>query len=138
MPKALIYLHRLLVHHRWRTSKLREWADIIRNSVNKTADHLQEQAIYTTKLVQQALSFVKAVSVFKIKEVDKEILAADPDIEKSDMNPDPETSMDMTMNMNTETDTDTEIMSNSTTQEKTEKIDLNMDIDIDIDIKLDE
>lgn len=123
-----------------RTSKLRERADIIRNSVNKTADHLQEQAIYTTKLVQQALSFVKAVSVFKIKEVDKEILAADPNIEKSDMNPDLETSMDMTMNMNkdtdTDTDTDTGIMSNSTTQEKTEKIDLNMDIDI--GIKLDE
>ncbi len=128
-----------------RTSKLRERADIIRNSVNKTADHLQEQAIHTTKLVQQALSLVKAVSVFKIKEVDKEILAADPDTEKSDMNPDPDTSMDITMNMNmnmdmdmdmdtdTDTDTDTEIMSNSTTQEKTEKIDLNMDIDIKLD-----
>ena len=116
-----------------RTSKLRERADIIRGSVNKTADHLQEQAIHTTKLVQQALSLVKAVSVFKIKEVDKELMATDPGIENSDMIPDPDTSMDMTMEKDKDKDKDREIMLNSTTHEKTEKIDLNMDIDINLD-----
>ena len=116
-----------------RTSKLRERADIIRDSVNKTADHLQEQTFHTTKLVQQALSLVKAVSVFKLKVVDKEIPAVDLDTEESDR--DMNTNPDTDTNTNTETDkvTDTEIMSNSTIQEKTEKINLNMDLDIKLD-----
>jgi twitching motility protein PilJ len=124
-----------------RTSKLRERADIIRDSGNKTADHLQEQTFHTTKLVQQALSLVKAVSVFKLKVVDKEIPAVDLDTEESnmDMNTNPDT--DTNTNTNTETgaetdtdtDTDTENLSNSTIQEKTEKINLNMDLDIKLD-----
>ncbi len=118
-----------------RTSKLRERADIIRDSVNKTADHLQEQTFHTTKLVQQALSLVKAVSVFKLKVVDKEIPAVDIDIEGSDrdMNTNPDTDTNTNTETDMVTDTDTEIMSNSTAQEKTEKIDMNMDIDIKLD-----
>ena len=126
-----------------RTSKLRERADIIRDSVNKTADHLQEQTFHTTKLVQQALSLVKAVSVFKLKVVDKEIPAVDLDTEESDRdmntNPDTDTNTNTETDMVTDMDTDKdkdkdkEIMSNSTIQEKTEKINLNMDLDIKLD-----
>lgn len=105
-----------------RTSKLRERADIIRNSVNKTADHLQEQTVHTTKLVQQALSLVNAVSVFTLKEVDKEIQAETPDEEDLDITPNPD--MDE--------DAKTVFMSNSTANERTETLDM------DIDIKLDE
>ena len=105
-----------------RTGKLRERADIIQDSVNKTADHLQEQTIHTTKLVQQALSLVKAVSVFKLKEVNKKIPTADLDIKESNMDPN--------------TDTDTEIISNPATGKETP--DMEMTMDMNIDIKLDE
>lgn len=109
-----------------RTSKLRERADIIRNSVNKTADHLQEQTVHTTKLVQQALSLVNAVSVFTLKEVDKEIQAETPDEEDFDITPNPDTNAGM------DEDAKTVFMTNSTANEKTETLDM------DIDIKLDE
>ncbi len=50
-----------------RSLQLRERADIIRESVHKTGDHLKEQTVHTDKLVQQALSLVAAVSVFTLK-----------------------------------------------------------------------
>ena len=58
-----------------RTAKLRERADIIRKSVHKTGDHLQEQTIHTTKLAQQALLLIEAVSVFTLKKDGIEELA---------------------------------------------------------------
>ncbi|MFB3100562.1 MAG: methyl-accepting chemotaxis protein [Gammaproteobacteria bacterium] len=51
-----------------RSLQLRERADIIRESVHKTGDHLKEQTVHTDKLVQQGLSLVAAVSVFTLKE----------------------------------------------------------------------
>lgn len=54
-----------------RNRQLRERADVIRNSVRKTGDHLKEQTSHTDELVQQALSLVAAVSVFTLNEDDK-------------------------------------------------------------------
>ena len=115
-----------------RTAKLRERADIIRESVHKTGDHLQEQTIHTTKLVQQALSLMEAVSVFKLKKIDKK--ASETSIEKSE----PE------LDSITETNTITEIDVNTKTETKpdpeldTDTPNIDIDLDLDLDFKLDE
>ncbi len=111
-----------------RTAKLRERADIIRESVHKTGDHLQEQTIHTTKLVQQALSLMEAVSVFTLKKIDKE--ASETSIEKSE----PE------LDSITETNTIKEIDVNTKTETKPDpELDtVTPDIDIELDFKLDE
>lgn len=68
-----------------RSRQLRERADVIRNSVRKTGDHLKEQTNHTDELVQQALSLVAAVSVFTLNEDDKESVVMDINIEDMDM-----------------------------------------------------
>lgn len=111
-----------------RTTKLRERADIIQKSVHKTGDHLQEQTIHTTKLVQQALSLMEAVSVFTLKKIDKE--ASETIIEKSE----PE------LDSITETNSIKEIDVNTKTETEADQV-LDTDtpgIDIDLDFKLDE
>ena len=47
--------------------QLRERTDIIRESVRKTGAHLQEQTVYTDELVEQAMSLVASVGVFKLQ-----------------------------------------------------------------------
>lgn len=68
-----------------RSRQLRERADVIRNSVRKTGDHLKEQTYHTDELVQQALSLVAAVSVFTLKEDDKDTVVMDVNMEDMDM-----------------------------------------------------
>ncbi len=68
-----------------RSRQLRERADVIRNSVRKTGDHLKEQTNHTDELVQQALSLVAAVSVFTLKEDDKDTVIMDVNMEDLDM-----------------------------------------------------
>lgn len=95
-----------------RTKQLRERADIIRKSVHKTGDHLQEQTVHTAELVQQALSLVEAVSVFTLKEIDQAIVTLKPEIEKSKINTiesgKNNASVDIEMDMNTEKTTEIE------------------------------
>jgi CheY-like chemotaxis protein len=67
-----------------RSRQLRERADVIRNSVRKTGDHLKEQTHHTDELVQQALSLVAAVSVFTLKEDDKDIVIMDVNMDDMD------------------------------------------------------
>lgn len=67
-----------------RSRQLRERADIIRNSVHKTGDHLKEQTVHTDKLVEQALSLVAAVSVFTLKEEEQEKESTVPELVKED------------------------------------------------------
>jgi methyl-accepting chemotaxis protein len=64
-----------------RSRQLRERADVIRNSVRKTGDHLKEQTRHTDELVQQALSLVAAVSVFTLNEDDKDTVVMDVNME---------------------------------------------------------
>ena len=47
--------------------QLRDRTDIIRESVRKTGAHLQEQTVYTDELVEQAMSLVASVGVFKLQ-----------------------------------------------------------------------
>jgi len=119
-----------------RTTKLRERADIIRKSVHKTGDHLQEQTIHTSKLVQQALSLTEAVSVFTLKKIDEEASATN--IEK----PEPESKPKLKSDSNTETQPITEMDVDTNTDTKPDsKIDTDTntsDIGIDLDFKLDE
>ncbi|RKZ65810.1 MAG: hypothetical protein DRQ48_11275 [Gammaproteobacteria bacterium] len=68
-----------------RSRQLRERADVIRNSVRKTGDHLKEQTHHTDELVQQALSLVAAVSVFTLKEDDKDTVIMDVNMDDMDM-----------------------------------------------------
>ena len=63
---------------------MRERADIIRNSVHKTGDHLKEQTVHTDKLVEQALSLVAAVSVLTLKEEEQEKESTVPELVKED------------------------------------------------------
>ncbi len=51
--------------------RLRERADIIRDSVRKTGSHLQAQTIHTNELVEQAMRLVTSVGVFRL--TDEEI-----------------------------------------------------------------
>ena len=102
-----------------RTTKLRERADIIRKSVHKTGDHLQEQAVHTTKLVQQALELMEAVSVFTLKNNEKDVVASE--IEESV--PD--------SNIETDIDTNNDIISNSKIHMDTSEITVNLDIKLD-------
>ncbi len=55
------------------SNKLRERTDIIRDSVRKTGAHLQDQTTHTDELVEQAMSLVASVGVFKL--ADDEIIA---------------------------------------------------------------
>jgi methyl-accepting chemotaxis protein len=48
------------------SNKLRERTDIIRDSVRKTGAHLQDQTTHTDELVEQAMSLVASVGVFKL------------------------------------------------------------------------
>jgi methyl-accepting chemotaxis protein len=68
-----------------RSRQLRERADVIRDSVRKTGDHLKEQTHHTDELVQQALSLVAAVSVFTLKEDDKDTVIMDVNMDDMDM-----------------------------------------------------
>ena len=68
-----------------RSRQLRERADVIRNSVRKTGDHLKEQTYHTDELVQQALSLVAAVSVFTLNEDDKDTVVMDINMDDMDM-----------------------------------------------------
>ena len=68
-----------------RSRQLRERADVIRNSVRKTGDHLKEQTNHTDELVQQALSLVAAVSVFTLNEDDKDTVVMDVNMDEMDM-----------------------------------------------------
>ena len=68
-----------------RSRQLRERADVIRNSVRKTGDHLKEQTNHTDELVQQALSLVAAVSVFTLNEDDKDTVVMDVNMDELDM-----------------------------------------------------
>lgn len=47
--------------------KLHERTDVIRESVRKTGVHLQEQTVHTDELVEQAMSLVASVGVFKLQ-----------------------------------------------------------------------
>ena len=102
-----------------RTAKLRERADIIRKSVHKTGDHLQEQAVHTTKLVQQALELMEAVSVFTLKNNEKDVVASE--IEESVP----------VSNIETDIDTNNDIISNSEIHMDTSGITVNLDIKLD-------
>ena len=54
-----------------RTSNtLKERTDNIRDSVKKTGAHLKEQTVHTDELVEQAMSLVAAVGVFRLSEDD--------------------------------------------------------------------
>ncbi len=53
--------------------QLRLRADNIRESVRKTGSHLQEQTLHTDELVEQAMSLVASVGVFKLEEGESEI-----------------------------------------------------------------
>ena len=109
-----------------RTAKLRERADIIRKSVHKTGDHLQEQTVHTTKLVQQALELMEAVSVFTLKNNEKDVVASE--IEESV----PDSNIETDNNIETDIDTNNDIISDS-------EIDMDIsDITVNLDIKLDE
>ena len=52
------------------SNQLRERTDIIRESVRKTGTHLKEQTLHTDELVEQAMSLVASVGVFKLSEDD--------------------------------------------------------------------
>lgn len=52
------------------SNQLRERTDIIRESVRKTGSHLKEQTSHTDELVEQAMSLVASVGVFKLREED--------------------------------------------------------------------
>jgi len=109
-----------------RTAKLRERADIIRKSVHKTGDHLQEQTVHTTKLVQQALELMEAVSVFTLKNNEKDTVASD--IEESV----PDSNIETDNIIETDIDTNNDMISDS-------EIDMDTsDITVNLDIKLDE
>jgi len=109
-----------------RTTKLRERADIIRKSVHKTGDHLQEQTVHTTKLVQQALELMEAVSVFTLKNNGKDVVASE--IEESV----PDSNIETDNIIETDIDTNNDIISDS-------EIDMDTsDITVNLDIKLDE
>jgi len=109
-----------------RTTKLRERADIIRKSVHKTGDHLQEQTVHTTKLVQQALELMEAVSVFTLKNNEKDVVASE--IEESV----PDSNIETDNIIKTDIDTNNDIISDS-------EIDMDTsDITVNLDIKLDE
>jgi len=109
-----------------RTAKLRERADIIRKSVHKTGDHLQEQTVHTTKLVQQALELMEAVSVFTLKNNEKDVVASD--IEESV----PDSNIETDNIIETDIDTNNDKISDS-------EIDMDTsDITVNLDIKLDE
>lgn len=57
-----------------RTSrKLRMRADNIRESVKKTGSHLHEQTVHTDELVEQAMSLVTSIGVFKLDESEGEM-----------------------------------------------------------------
>ena len=48
--------------------KLRQRTDSIRDRVRKTGTHLKEQTVHTDELVEQAMSLVAAVGVFKLQD----------------------------------------------------------------------
>lgn len=50
------------------STRLRDRTQIIRDTVRKTGGHLQEQSAYTDQLVENAMSLVASVGVFKIDE----------------------------------------------------------------------
>jgi len=68
-----------------RSRQLRERADVIRNSVRKTGDHLKEQTLHTDELVHQALSLVAAVSVFTLNEDAKDTVVMDINMDDMDI-----------------------------------------------------
>ena len=80
-----------------RSRQLRERADVIRNSVRKTGDHLKEQTLHTDELVHQALSLVAAVSVFTLNEDVKDTVAMD--INMDNMNMDDTLKMDADLDL---------------------------------------
>ena len=108
-----------------RTAKLRERADIIRKSVHKTGDHLQEQTVHTTKLVQQALELMEAVSVFTLKNNEKDVVASD--IEESV----PDSNIETDNIIKTDIDTNNDIISDSGIDMDTSDITVNLDIKLD-------
>ncbi len=93
-----------------RSLQLRERADIIRESVHKTGDHLEEQTVHTDKLVQQALSLVAAVSVFTLKEEVKtdssiaSIASKDEDTAKNENKAMDTSDIDIDFDLNVESD----------------------------------
>ncbi len=52
------------------SKQLSERTEIINDSVRKTGTHLKEQAVHTDELVEQAMSLVGAVGVFKLADDD--------------------------------------------------------------------
>ncbi len=94
-----------------RSRQLRERADIIRNSVRKTGDHLKEQTVHTDELVQQALSLVAAVSVFTLREDDRDAAIIDVDMGgMDDIDMDADLTMDINMGrVNIDVDADMDI-----------------------------
>jgi len=93
-----------------RSLQLRERADIIRESVHKTGDHLKEQTVHTDKLVQQGLSLVAAVSVFTLKEEVKtdssiaSIASKDEDTAKNENKAMDTSDIDIDFDLNVESD----------------------------------
>lgn len=50
------------------STRLRDRTEIIRDTVRKTGSHLQEQSAYTDQLVENAMSLVASVGVFKTED----------------------------------------------------------------------
>lgn len=53
------------------STRLRERTQLIRDTVRKTGNHLQEQSAYTDQLVENAMALVASVGVFQIDEETK-------------------------------------------------------------------
>ena len=95
--------------------KLCERVDIVRNNINTTADYLREQTVHITRLAQQALSLVNAVSGFTLKEVHAKII----DEENPGITLNPRMNIDAGAGRT---------VTNSMANEKTVTLDMDMDI----------